>query len=55
VTDKNYDTKVINLRRKRLVRKYKALFELYDRVVQFFHMSRNKALKSKNYKKTINH
>jgi hypothetical protein len=50
-----FKTNVINLKRRRLARKYKALFSLLSRVRMFFNNKFNKPNVGKYYKKTINH
>ena len=50
-----FQTNVINLKKKRTARKYKALFSLLTRVKMFFKNKFNKPDVGKYYKKTINH
>lgn len=50
-----FQTNVINLKRRRFVRKYKALFGLLTRVKMFLKNKFKKPNVRKYYKKTINH
>jgi alpha-ketoglutarate-dependent taurine dioxygenase len=50
-----FETNVINLKKKRLIRKYKALFSLLTRVKMIFNHKVKKPDVGKYYKKTINH
>lgn len=53
--NKNPQTIVINLKKRRNAKKYKALYNLLTRVKMFFAKKCNKPNILKNYKKTINH
>ncbi len=50
-----FETNVINLKKRRFIRRYKALFSLLTRVKTFFNHKVNKPDVGKYYKKTINH
>lgn len=53
--NKRFETKVINLKRRKLVRKYKALFDILTRIKICFARRFKRPGTVKNYKKTINH
>lgn len=53
--NKGPETKVISLKRKKLARKYKALFDIITRVKIFFIKRFKKPVTMRNYRKTINH
>lgn len=53
--NKGIKTKVINLKRRKLARKYKALFGMFTNVKIFFSKKFKKPNIRKIYKKTINH
>jgi hypothetical protein len=53
--NKGFETNVINLKKKRLARRCKALFGMLTSVKMFFIHKFSKPSIRKNYKKTINH
>lgn len=53
--NRGFETNVINLKKKRLTRRYKALFGMLTKVKMFFIHKLSKPSVGKSYKKTINH
>lgn len=53
--NRGVETKVINLKRRKLVKKYKALFDMFTNVKIFFKNRLKKPSIGKMYRKTINH
>lgn len=53
--NKMSEANVINLKKRRYAKKYKAIFSLLTRIKMFLKNKGNKPNILKNYKKTINH
>lgn len=53
--NKEYETNIISLKRRRLAKKYKALFNILTKIKTFFNRNVKKPIIRKNYRRTINH
>lgn len=53
--NRRLETNVINLKKRKIAKKYKALFCLLTKIKMFFKSKCDKPNILKNYKKTINH